>query len=148
MALDTCALRNEGRESGECFDGPMGFRNPQQGWVPTFRGWSRSVSSPFHEAPSRGPTLEITCPGRLVIRSVQQPCGSQLALGQCVDFHEGISQRSVSHEQYASATPLSLQLSEVWTLEPQREVRVSSHQPSTYGVPGDGRGPSILVTCC
>lgn len=81
MVLDTCALLDEGREAGECFDGRTSFRNPQQGWVLTFRGWSRSVSSPFHEAPSRGPALEITCPGRLVVALSCSPVGASWPWG-------------------------------------------------------------------
>lgn len=62
VALDDVrALLDEGEKAGDTLMDSQVSRNSQGGWVLTFCGWSRSVSSPLHEVVSRGPTLEITC---------------------------------------------------------------------------------------
>lgn len=59
---DMCALLDEGRKAGNTLMDSQVSRNSQCRRVLSFYGWSRSMSSPFHEVLSRGSTLEITCP--------------------------------------------------------------------------------------
>lgn len=61
VAVDICAWLGEGGRAREPWMDSQVSTNSAR-LVLTFCGWSRSVSSPFHEVMSRGPALETTCP--------------------------------------------------------------------------------------